>query len=346
MLLGRKVDAVRIGFEYHAVVFLEFLNQCLQQLAPAPRDFRRQFAVAETRPGESEITVEGVDENLEGGLPGLRLVALGGRGRSLGQLFVFHPVFVQPPQERDEHPEGVALRIAPHLQQQARVKRRHVEVQHVLEHAFAKTAGEPALERRNLDRGRATRPCMVIFLEKQQVHFAGGAAQRRLLQQGWECPGLLEIGGQQHVGQSLGFAQIVRQISQELRPILPECVLYLAPLDIRSTLARFRGDAEVDRRVLQPVGGHFARRDVVELHQQIGVNDRAAGHVTAGKVDPALRHLHAAGAKLGRQAEPAPPAGHPVPPGPGPQVIEVEFEDVVALDDIRINFTQQVIERQ
>ena len=219
-------------------------------------------------------------------------------------------------------------------------------MQHLSEHALLETAREAALKRGDVDRRRATGPGVVIFLQEQQVDLPGRAAQRRLLQQQGKCPRLLEIGRQQHVGQPLGLAQVVGQVGQEFLPVLPEGVLDLRPVNVGAALARLGRDAEVDRHVLEPVGGHLPRRDVVELHQQVGVDHRPARDVAAGKIDPPLRHLHPAVAKPGRQAEPAPGARHLQPLRALPQKIKVKLEDVVPLDDVGIQLAQQVVERE
>ena len=70
------------------------------------------------------------------------------------------------------------------------------------------------------------------------------------------------------------------------------------------------------------------------------------GRSQRGIVDPALRGLQAAVAKRGRLAVAAPRAGHAVPPAAQPQIIQVEAEDVVPLDGVRIPFGQGGVERQ
>ena len=57
------------------------------------------------------------------------------------------------------------------------------------------------------------------------------------------------------------------------------------------------GDAEVHRGLLQPVAGHLARRDVVLLHEQVGVDHRPPRQVAAREIEPALRELEPAAAE-------------------------------------------------
>jgi hypothetical protein len=76
IFLRREVNSVRIRLEHGAAVLRKFVDQHLQQLAAAPRDFRRQLAIAKPRSGKPEVAVERVDQDLEIRLPRLRLRAL------------------------------------------------------------------------------------------------------------------------------------------------------------------------------------------------------------------------------------------------------------------------------
>ena len=215
----------------------------------------------------------------------------------------------------------------------------------MLEHPFLEAAREAAFERRDLDGCRTTRARVVVFLEEEQINFARGAAQRGLLQQQRKSARLLEVGRQQHVAEALGLAEVVSKISEEFFSIAPELMLDFCAVDVGAPIARLGRDAEIDRGFLQAVGCHLAGRDVEELDQQVGVGHGPAGHVAAGKVDPALGHLHAAVAKLGVEPEAAPRARHLVALAALAQVIEVEFEDVVSLDHIGVDLAQQIVER-
>ena len=307
-------------------------------------DLGRQFPVAETGPGEAEVAVEGIDKDLEGGLPGLGLVALGRRGRRLGELLVLEAVLAQPTEHLDEDAEGIAPRVAVQVQQQARIERGDVKMQDVMEDALLEAAGEAALEGGHLDRGRAGGPGVVVFLEEKEVDLARGPAERGLLQLDGKRPRLFEISGQQHVGHALGLAEVVRQVGQESLPVGPKLILDPGTLDVSSARARLRGDPEIYGGILQSVAGHLASGDVVELDEQVGVDHRPAWQVAAREIHPALRHLEAAVAKLRRPTETAPFARELVALAALPEVIEVELEDVVPLDGVRIELPEQVIE--
>ena len=100
----------------------------------------------------------------------------------------------------------------------------------------------------------------------------------------------------------------------------------------------------MDGGLLEPVRGQSRGCDVVELHEQVGVDHGAARQVAAGEVDPALGHLEPAVAECGLLAEPSPGAGHAMAPAPLPQVVEVELEDVVPLDHVGILLGQRGVE--
>jgi hypothetical protein len=133
-------------------VFRELVNERLQQFPAAPGDFRRQFTIAEARPGKSEIAVKRIDQNLEISLPRLGLGALFRRRCGAREQLEFQAVFLQPFQQGNENPERVIFGRPPDLQQQTRIKRRHVEMKDVMENPFLKTFGISALE--GLDFGR------------------------------------------------------------------------------------------------------------------------------------------------------------------------------------------------
>ena len=87
---------------------------------------------------------------------------------------------------------------------------------------------------------------------------------------------------------------------------------------------------------LRPNAGQVAGADVVQLGQHPGVDDVAAGDLVAPVADGALGHLQPRGPAAQLAAVAAPRQAHAVPPGAGLQVLEVEAEDVVALDHVGI----------
>ena len=158
----KKNLKVGVGLQRLAPLPGELIDQLLQQFTPAARDFGRQLPVAEARPLEAEVAVERVDQDLEAGLPRLRLSAFRRISRRARELLVAQAVFPQPAEQRDEDAERVVAGIASDMQQQARVQRRHVEVQHVPEDALAEAARVASLERGHLRRHRTRLPRMEI----------------------------------------------------------------------------------------------------------------------------------------------------------------------------------------
>ena len=126
---------------------------------------------------------------------------------------------------------------------------------------------------------------------------------------------------------------VVARVGHEPRRVLHE--------DARDVFRREvgpvgRGHPEVPRHVLEAVGLEVARAHVVELGQDPGVHDVAPGHPVAPVADRALRHLHARGIAAQHGAVAPPRERHAVPARPRLQVLEIEAEDVVALEHVGI----------
>src|SRR5436190_2100171 len=80
------------------------------------------------------------------------------------------------------------------------------------ENALLKTPRVAALERLHLRRRRTRVPPVVILLEKQQIDLRGRAPESRLLQHRREGAHLLEVSGQQLIGDAARLAQIIFEI--------------------------------------------------------------------------------------------------------------------------------------
>jgi hypothetical protein len=102
-----------------------------------------------------------------------------------------------------------------------------------------------------------------------------------------------------------------------------------------------RGHAEVPRDVLEAEGGQVARAHVVELGEHPGVHDVTAGDVEAAEAERPLRDRQARGPAPDQAAVAAPRQGHAVAPRARLEVLEVEPEDVVALDHVGIALAEQ-----
>ena len=216
-------------------------------------------------------------------------------------------------------------------------------MQHVAVNAFLKTAGVAALEGRHLGRNRACLPGVVILFLKEQIDLAGRAAQGRLLEQEGEGFYLLEIGRQQQIGHTGCFAQVVAKVSEKLGAILVKRLLDFFASEV-GAFVLVVGNAEVGRDRLQTVGSHFARADIVELHQQIGVHHGATRQIATRKIHHALRDLQPAVTEFRQLAETAPSASDLVAFRAEAKKIEVEFENVMPFDRIRIELGESGVE--
>ncbi len=216
-------------------------------------------------------------------------------------------------------------------------------MQHVLEDAFLKTPRVATLERRHLRRHRTRLPRVVILLLKQQIYLARRAAQRRLLRQDRKRLHLLKIRRQQHVRHARRLAQIVAEIRHELFPVLTISRRDLVAREV-GALVVVRRHAKVNRHLFQPVALQLARRDVVQLHQQIGVDHRPPRQIATRKIHPALRNLQPAVAKLRLLPEASPRARDLVALRAQAQIIQIELKNIVPLDDVRIELGQRRVE--
>ncbi|OQB97566.1 MAG: hypothetical protein BWX86_00258 [Verrucomicrobia bacterium ADurb.Bin122] len=343
--LRREVDAIGIGFEDRAALALEGIDQRLEELAAARRHLGGEGAVSEARPRKAEVAVERVDQDFEIRLARLRLGTLFGGGRRARELFEAQPVLAQRAQQRDENAECIVGRVASDLEQQARVQRGHVEVQHVAEDAFVEAPREAAFEGFHLRRQRDRMPGVVVLFQKEQVDLGRRPAQRSILELERKGLCLLEIGRQQQIGESLRLAQIVAQIGDETLAIRPVGRVDRVAGQVRTLGAVFGGDAEVDGEIFETKRRELAPREVVQLHEQIRVDDRASGQVAAGEIDPALGHFQAAFAKGRALSEAAPGARHFQAGATLAQVIEVEAEQIVPLNHVGIFLGERGVER-
>ena len=96
------------------------------------------------------------------------------------------------------------------------------------------------------------------------------------------------------------------------------------------------GDAEVPGQVLEPEAGQIARPGVVQLGQEIGVDDVAPGDLVAAIADRPLRDGELGDAASHGLAAASPRERDAVAAGARLDVLEVEAEDVVALDHVGI----------
>ena len=104
-----------------------------------------------------------------------------------------------------------------------------------------------------------------------------------------------------------------------------------------STYVRFGGgDAEVAREVLQAESGQVTRAGVVELGEDPRVDDVAAGDLVAAVPDRALGDLQSGDAAAQALAAAPPGQGDPVQAGPRLEIFQIEPEDVVPLDHVRV----------
>src|SRR3972149_9933745 len=93
--------------------------------------------------------------------------------------------------------------------------------------------------------------------------------------------------------------------------------------------------------LFQPVGFEVAGAHVVVLDEEPGRQDVAARDLVAAVGDGALGHLHPGWMPAEGRAVASPSELDAALSGAGLHVLEVEAEDVMALDDVRVALADQ-----
>ena len=127
--------------------------------------------------------------------------------------------------------------------------------------------------------------------------------------------------------------RVVRRVGHEALGRVAELPRDLRGVDVGAILG---GDAEVAGQVLEPEPRQIPRAGVVELGEDPRVDDVAAGDLVAPIADGALGDREPRHAPAQALAAATPGQGHAVHAGPRLQVLEVEPEDVVPLDHVRV----------
>src|SRR6185369_15302458 len=160
------------------------------------------------------------------------------------------------------------------------------------------------------------------------------AAQGAILERIGEDSGLQEPGIGQQPEERQSLADIVQVVKEELFRISAEGLADPVAVEIDPLAG---SDAEVAGNLFQSVALQAAQADIVELHQKIGIDDMTAIHIPAGVVDNLFGQAPAgAGSDVRNGAVAAPLQADTVHLGAPADVVQVETEDVMADDHIRV----------
>ncbi len=259
--------------------------------------------------------------------------ALSGLGRFAGQALGAHAEVAQVLQKLREDAERVGRRRDGLGEHQRRVERGDVHVQDRPRDAFLTDHGVAAAD--GTDRsgqGHRLAPREVLA-KHERVDLGGRAAQRaRLIVEGYRLR-LREVRRRQDRPDRERLDRVVACVGHEPLGRLAELARDLRAFDIGPA---FGGDAEVASQVLQAEPGQIPRARIVELGEDPRVDDVAARDLVAPVADRALRDLEARHPAPERFAAAPPGERDPVHAGAGLEILEVEPEDVVPLDHVRV----------
>ena len=172
-----------------------------------------------------------------------------------------------------------------------------------------------------------------VLPEQQGVDLGGRPAQHRGLEVEGDELGLDEVRRREDGRQRQGLHRVVAGVGHEVVGGVAEGAGNGRRIEIRAVA---RGDAEVPGQVLEPEARQVAGPRVVQLGQEIGVDDVAAGDLVAAIADRPLCDGELRDAAPHGLAAASPRERDAVAPGARLDVLEVEAEDVVSLDHVGI----------
>ena len=220
----------------------------LKNLAPTLRHLCGQFTVTKPGPTETQVAIEGVDENFETVLSGGKFSTQVGVLFLLRALFISQSLCPQSFQGRDQHPQIVILGVAIDVQQETWIQRSHVKVQHLVKDAGFKTLRNSPFEPScGLRFGQRTLRAK-IFLQKDHLDPGPRPPQQNLLQGHWENSGLRDVSWKQDGRDTFGLPQIILQVRAELLPILRKRLGDLVSRQVGPLL--FSAQAKVEGQIL------------------------------------------------------------------------------------------------
>ena len=257
---------------------------------------------------------------------------LGPRGRTHRRLGL-EPEFAQARQHVAENAQRVGFRKNPEGQHHRGIKRGDVAVPHVARHAGEKDVGVAAFEATRLRKRRNRLPLAQIFAEKEAVDLRRVPANDHVLVVVRKYRRLREPGGTQRGGQGPRLPHILQRV------FLEGCTLArmrLGDFPGAEFHAVVLGHPEVPRRGLEPEALKFPRGDIVELDEKKRVHHVTPVNLELPVLDQSLGDLQTRRIRPRHAPVATEPQLDPAFPRPRLQVWEIEPENVVSLDHIRI----------
>ncbi len=302
-----EVNAVRIDLDDLRAELLEPRDHVAKQRPSARGHIRRGVVIGKAGLRKAKVTVHRVDENLERLLERLEAGARGGRGGGAHLLLGLEAIGAQIGEDAAENPELVRRRQAAELEHEARVKRRDVAMPDIARDAGEKNVRVAPLERARLRQIGQRMPPAQVLAKEEGVGLGGAAAHDHVLVIVGKNLRLDEIAGAERLGQRARLLE--RGAGRDMK---------------------MGGDVgEVERL-------EYARGDIVELGEQVGVDEMASGGLVLGIADRLFGDLDARGAARERRAVAAPEQLHLRVARMGGDAGQDFFEKIVPFYDIRV----------
>ena len=282
---------------------------------------------------EAEITVKRVDQYLEGSLKRVIVGAFGRPFRLFRPLFGVEPVAAQVLQQAEEDAEFVRSGLDRAAQHERRIERPDVHVMNVPDHAFHEHVGVTARKGPGLVRERHGAALAQVFPQQEGVNLGRVAPDADVLIRKRYHLGLDERALGKKAAHRFRLRDVVLRIAHQHGGIGLEQAGDGAPLDIDAVRRR---EAEMLRHLLQAVALQRTMLDVVGVRQKQRVNDVAADDVEPRVGNRAFARGEPARARTRLAPVPAKGQLDTVPFGARGDVRQVEIEEIVALDHVRI----------
>ena len=150
---------------------------------------------------------------------------------------------------------------------------------HIADHARVKDIGVTARKLTRRIRMRQGVLTAQILAQHQRIDLGGRSAHADILVGVGQCLGLHKTALREQLADLTGFADIVTHVAHDSRRVFAVECRDVTALDVGTVL---RGDAEMNRHLLQSESGERAVRNIIGMHQKEGIHHMPPEDIEAG----------------------------------------------------------------